>query len=138
MRTFPLIAFVVPLLCTLGCGRADDTRSAHAGQPAASSATTEPVAQIVFLDQEEACDCTKKRIDTTWNELQTALGSGNKMQVERVHLDTQKDLAKDYLKAKPVMVPPGIYFMSSKGDLLEMLQGEVTAAQISAILKKTP
>jgi hypothetical protein len=137
MRTLPSIAFALPLLCALGCGRSDDTRSAHAGQPAAaSSATAEPVAQIVFLDQEEACDCTKKRIDTTWNELQTALGSGNKMQVERVHLDTQKDLAKDYLKAKPVMVPPGIYFMSAKGDLLEMLQGEVTAAQISAALKK--
>ena len=137
MRTLPSIAFALPLLCALGCGRSDDTRSAHAGQPAAAaSATAEPVAQIVFLDQEEACDCTKKRIDTTWNELQTALGSGSKMQVERLHLDTQKDLAKDYLKAKPVMVPPGIYFMSAKGDLLEMLQGEVTATQISAVLKR--
>lgn len=137
MRTLTLIALALPLLCTLGCGRSDDTRSAHAGQPvAASSAVAEPVAQVVFLDQEEACDCTKKRIDASWNELQTALGPSNSLQVERVHLDTQKDLAKDYLKAKPVMVPPGIYFMSAKGDLLEMLQGEVTAAQISAVLKK--
>jgi hypothetical protein len=135
MRTFLLFAFA--LLCTLGCGRADDARSAHAGQPAvASSAASQPVAQIVFLDQEEACDCTKKRIDASWKELQTAVGANSGVQVERLHLDTQKDLAKDYLKAKPVMVPPGIYFMSAKGDLLEMLQGDVTAAQIAAVLKK--
>ena len=126
------VASVVASLATYRTGRE------NAGLPvAASSAAKEPVAQIVFLDQEEACDCTMKRVDATWRELQSALGANSGVQVERVHLDTQKDLAKDYLKAKSVMVPPGIYFMSAKGDLLETLQGDITAAQISAVLKKT-
>ena len=131
------------LACAAGCGRADDPAKAHADPATASAAvaassapTAQQVTQIVFIDKENCCECTKNRTDATWTALQTALGPGSHIQVTRVHLDTQPDLAKEYLRSKPLMVPPGIYFMSLKGDLVEMLQGEVTAPQISAVLTK--
>jgi hypothetical protein len=33
------------------------------------------------------------------------------------------------------MALPGIYFVDSKGAVLELLQGEVTAEQITAVLQ---
>ena len=126
------------VMTTLGCGRAEATAAPASSSKAAVSAQPGggPVSQIVFIDKEKCCECTKNRTDATWKEMQTALGANSDVQVVRVHLDTQPELAKEYLNSKPLMVPPGLYFMSAKGDLVEMLQGELTAPQISAVLKK--
>lgn len=131
LRASLVTAFIV-VASAIGCGRADATASASAGS--STTAATPPVAQIVFIDQEESCECTKKRTDATWKELHNAVGNSRGIEVVRVHLDTQPELAKAYLESKPLMVPPGLYFMSAQGDLVGMLQGELSSAQISAVL----
>ena len=91
------------------------------GAPAAAMAatpvtpTTSKVARVVFMDKEHACECTRKRVDDTWAALQTALGTPPKLPIERIHIDTQAAQAAPYTGAKPLMVPPGIYFVDQQG-----------------------
>ena len=92
------------------------------------------VAKIVFVDQEVCCNCTRERIDGTWAELQKALEAGPEVPVERIHGDTQEEQARPYLDMRPLMVAPGLYFLDADGGLVEMFQGELTEAQIAAVL----
>jgi hypothetical protein len=112
-----------------------------AGPAAAMAATptaptTSKVARVVFMDKEHACECTRKRVDDTWAALQTALGTPPKLPIERIHIDTQAAQAAPYTGAKPLMVPPGIYFVDQQLRVFELLQGEVKAEEITAILKR--
>ena len=112
------------------------------GVPAAAMAatptapTTSKIARVVFMDKENACACTRKRVDDTWAALQTALGTPPKLPVERIHIDTQAAQAGPYTSAKPLMVPPGIYFVDLQQRVVELLQGEVKAEEITAVLKR--
>ena len=109
------------------------------GAPAAAMAATpatSKVARVVFMDKEHACECTRKRVDDTWAELQTALGTPPKLPIERIHIDTQAAQAGPYTSAKPLMVPPGIYFVDQQQRVFELLQGEVKAEEITAVLKR--
>ena len=54
--------------------------------------------------------------------------------VERIHVDTQAEQAAPYRSMQAMMAVPGIYFLDAAGGLLGMLQGEVTADQVRAIL----
>jgi hypothetical protein len=94
------------------------------------------LARIVFIDQEKCCACTRKRIDTSWKALSTVLGSKPSVPLDRYHLDTQEMQAEELLSKKPIMAAPGIYFLDKAGNLIELLQGEVTEAQIRAALAK--
>ena len=110
---------------------------ANAGTPSPSASTR--VAKIVFVDQVEACECTKKRIADSWSALQEALAKAPGIQVERVHLDTEEAKADLYDGMRSLVVPPGIYFLDENEALVEMLQGEVTAGQIAAVMaQKAP
>lgn len=119
-------------------------QSAPAQSASAQSAPAQPVsvvaapkvAKIAFIDKEQACDCTRKRIESTWTALQAALGTPAKLPVERIHLDTQALQADAYTVLKPLMVPPGVYFLDGRDAVVELLQGEVTAEQITAVLKR--
>lgn len=102
--------------------------------PVATKALT-TVAKIVFIDLENACDCTRTRIEDTWAAMQVALGTPARLPVERIHADTQKAEAEVYTVSKPLMVPPGIYFTDANNAVIDMLQGEVKAEQIAAMLK---
>lgn len=93
-----------------------------------------PVAKIVFLDQEECCACTRERTDATWAALQGALENNRQVPVQRVHSDTQTDVAGPYLALRPMMVVPGLYFLDADDQLVEMLQGELTSEAIGALL----
>jgi len=108
------------------------------GVPAAAMAATpvtSKVARVVFMDKEHACECTRKRVDDTWAALQTALGTPPKLPIERIHIDTQAAQAAPYTGAKPLMVPPGIYFVDQQQHVVELLQGEVKTEEITAVLK---
>ena len=99
---------------------------------AANQSSTNVVAKVVFVDQEECCECTQNRIDGTWAVLSTAL-EGREIDVERLHRDTQEaDVAK-YHEMRPIMVVPAVYFLDSEGKIVEVLQGEVTEEQIKAL-----
>ena len=102
----------------------------------ASDQTELKIAKIVFLDTENACDCTRKRIEEAWKALQAALGAPTTLTVVRIHVDTQAALAGPYTLLKPLIIPPGIYFVDEHEAMIEMLQGAVKQEQITAVLKK--
>ena len=57
------------------------------------------------------------------------------MRVERIQEDVDTARAEEYVRLKPVIVVPGIYFLDEKGGLVELLQGEVKAEQVTAVLR---
>ncbi|MFH0900771.1 MAG: hypothetical protein V2A73_09105 [Pseudomonadota bacterium] len=119
------------------------TSSTSSASSAAPSVPTRPapaqsaprVAKIVFVDKEHACECTRKRTEETWAAMQAALGTSSAPPpVERIHVDTQAIQAEKYTASKPLMVPPGIYFVDERNGVIDMLQGEVKTEQIAAVL----
>jgi hypothetical protein len=107
-----------------------DAAAKAPGAPAAAG-----IAKIVFVDQAEACDCTTKRIAASWAALSSVVGDPPSIAVERIHLDTEPEKADVYEDLRPLVVPPGIYFLDDKEAVVELLQGEVTAEQIAAVLR---
>lgn len=128
------LAFFALAAALAACERAAPAPTAST--TAATTATVRKVAKVAFLDQENACDCTRKRIDDTWAALRRALGTPAKLPVERIHVDTQVPLADAYTTAKPLMVAPGLYFVDAQDRVIELLQGEVTTEQIAAVLAR--
>lgn len=94
------------------------------------------VAAIVFIDKEDPCPCTDKRIKSSWKALQSALKDRKDIRVTRIHYDTEEARAEHFTALKPLMVIPGIYFVNGQGRVLALLQGEVKLAEIAAVLKK--
>ena len=135
--TTRLIAILAALVVTAGCGRSAGESPGAA--PSSSAATTESapsssVARIVFVDQEQACDCTMTRIETSWAALQAVVGEGSGVPVERVHRDTQEQQADQYRLLRPMVTVPGIYLLDESGAVVELLQGEVTEEQLRRAL----
>jgi hypothetical protein len=94
------------------------------------------LARIVFIDQEKCCACTRKRIDTSWKALMAVLGFPPTIPLDRYHLDTQEKQAEAFLSQRAIVAAPGIYFLDRAGNIIELLQGEVTEAQIRGGLSK--
>lgn len=125
-------------LAALGCERsraAPGTAGTTSAVQAAAKPTTSKVARVIFVGKEHACDCTRKSVDAGWTALQQALGTPAKVPVERLQIDTQGDKVAPYRQQKPMMALPAIYFVDGKSTVLELLQGEVTAEQIVAVLQ---
>ena len=136
-RTVILLVSLLALLAG-GCGRADSAAPGQTAAPlvaAPTKAASGKVARVVFVDLERCCSCTRTRIDNTWKALMEVLGFPPNLPLDRFHMDTQAEKAAPYRAKKAVMVPPAIYFLDGKDVLLEMLQGEVTAAQIKKALQ---
>jgi hypothetical protein len=128
------------IVCLMAGLMACKSESAPQAKPVVTQAAAPPVAgrptKVVFMDKENACACTRKRTDATWAALQSALGTPSKLPVERLHVDTQAEQAVPYTSAKPLMVPPGIYFVDGQQKVVELLQGEVSAAEVTAVLAR--
>lgn len=134
MRTTGL--FCTALIgCLFACEQSSPSLPPVVTSVAPAAKSPPKIARIIFIDQEEACECTRKRIEEAWAVLQEVLGDPPKLPVERFHADTQPAQAALYTAAKPLMVPPGIYFLDMHEEVIDMLQGEVTAKQIAAALK---
>jgi len=129
------VIVLLSLFCLPACAKG---KGAPAAAMAATPATptTSKVARVVFMDKEHACECTRKRVADTWAALQTALGTPPKLPIERIYVDTQAAQAGPYTSVKPLMVPPGIYFVDQQLHVFELLQGEVKAEEITAVLKR--
>jgi hypothetical protein len=136
-------AALVASAMTAGCRSAgsEQGRAATTSAPAVvtASATAQAraarsVAKIVFVGQREACDCTRQRIDTTWAALEQALRERPTIEVEKLERDVNEDEADRYDDLKPLMVAPGVYLLDSDGQLVELLQGKVTVAQLERAL----
>jgi hypothetical protein len=106
-----------------------------AEETAKPESTGAQFSRIVFVGQKDACQCTRDRIDASWAALETVLGRQPAVPVERIQEDVDAAKAEEYAKLKAIMVVPGIYFLDENGKLVELLQGEVNAEQITAVLK---
>jgi hypothetical protein len=81
MKTLSLAMLMLLFLAVVGCGGPEPepqptAAAASPGTPAAQTEGAAPrtnVAKIVFVGQKEACPCTRDRIDTTWNALESTL-----------------------------------------------------------------
>lgn len=138
VRNLVLTCSILVASCVVfaGCGNAP-AGTTPVGKPAATTPSEGPaLAKIVFVDQVECCNCTKNRIDATWKALTEAVGEPPVIPVERIHSDTQPDLAAEYTTFKPIMVMPAVYFVGADGSVLEMLQGELRTVQIIETLTK--
>lgn len=134
-----LIGFALSFAAT-GCNNpssaaAAQSSAAQTSQAAESTAATK-VARVVFVGKQNACDCTRRTVDAGWTALQKALGTPAKLPVERLQIDTEGEKVAPYRKQKPMMALPAIYFVDGKNVVLELLQGEVSEAQIAAALRK--
>ena len=134
---FALLAAMVALA---GCGQpsGESNRSPSPAPATKQAATSSPgesnVHRIVFIDQEQACECTRTRIEGSWTALQAALGENSGIAVERIHRDTQEEQAEEYRLLRPMVTVPGIYLLDENGAVVELLQGEVTEAQFRTAL----
>jgi hypothetical protein len=148
MTTIRNSMFLLALILSLtgvACQRSQATSSSAPNTgglaQAATAATAAPapapqkLTRVVFVGKENACECTRKTVDAGWATLQTALGTPAKLPVEQVQIDTEAERVEPYRKQKPIMALPAIYFLDGNDVVVELLQGEVTEAQIAAILK---
>lgn len=152
IRLFPALPLMlIPILAMVACTQESKTEAAKKSSAATSSAAaatvavdeppaptapeaTKPsanlqVARIVFVGKQGACECTQKRIAGSWDSLQSALGKKGAVPVERLHIDTQAEEVAVYKSMRPILAIPAIYFLDAKGELVEMLQGEVSEQQ---------
>lgn len=122
------VFFLFPVL--IGCGREQPAA------PASSAAPQSSVAMILFVGQEQACACTRARIDTGWAALEQARRATPNVPVERLQADTDEEKVEAYRRQKPMLTAPAVYLVDAKGVVLDMLQGELTAAQVSSALQR--
>ena len=92
------------------------------------------VVRIVFVGQKQACDCTRKRIETTWNIVRGVLKENPGISIKRIQRDVDVEETKKVAKLKAMMVAPGIYFIDKQDGLVELLQGEVTKKQVEKVI----
>ncbi len=105
------------------------------GDPPITRATVKSgVSKVVFVGMMNACDCTRKRVNDTFLELQAALADHADIPVVRYQIDVEPEKVAPYRQQKPVMVLPALYFVDENEKVLNLLQGEVTEDQILAAL----
>jgi hypothetical protein len=93
----------------------------------APQAKLEPtVTRIVFLGKKHACACTQKAIEASSKALEARLGNSKAIPIERFEIDVDPEGARRYYELKPMMALPALYFLDGKGQLVGMLQGEVS------------
>ena len=146
MRRFSIFALLVLSVTVTAC----ENRKAEAAQESTSAAVVAPagslapspasndsktnVVKVVFVGKEHACDCTRKKVDTALAALQKVLGTPPKIPVEMLKADTEEEKVEPYRKQKPMMALPAIYFVDGNGTVVDLLQGEVTEAQVRKVL----
>jgi hypothetical protein len=93
------------------------------------------VVRIVFVGKKHACDCTRKSIDAGRKALQAALGKQSRYRVEELAIDVDGEKVDELRKRRPLTALPALYFFDGAGEVRERLQGDITEAQIRAVLK---
>lgn len=92
------------------------------------------VARIVFVDQAECCQCTRDRIDKSWDALKVATADRQDIQVDRVERTADQEQIAAYTAFRPIMVIPAMYFVAADNAVIEVLQGEIRPEQIRNLL----
>jgi hypothetical protein len=108
-----------------------------AAQPAKAPAAQAPatnVSKIVFVDEKDACECTRERVQISWASLQSALAGREDIPVERIYNDTEPEKVAPYKEMRAFMVIPAVYFLDASGGLIDRVQGEITAERFTKAL----
>lgn len=92
------------------------------------------VKRIVFVGQKEACPCTMRRIERVMPKIEGIVAEYVGVELSKVRIDVEVEEADRYDEMRSMVEIPGVYFLGGDGELVDMLQGEVTAAQIEAVL----
>ena len=112
------------------------TTFAHRAAMAAPPADVKTkVARIMFVGKQNACDCTRKTIDASWKALQAAQGGKSRLPIEELKIDVDRAKVDGYRQKRAFVALPAIYFLDAAEGVRELLQGEVTEAQVRAVLK---
>jgi len=102
-------------------------------KPANQAALT----RIIFITTSQACDCTMRRCRNGEQALNEALSKQTYApQIERIDFARERDRAMGLVKKYSAMMLPIIYFIDQKDDLLQKLEGEFSAGDVSEILNK--
>jgi len=121
---------IVLVALAWGCKQPTEQETPVSAGPVTTSTAID---RIVFIDMADACDCTKKKIATAQEALEKALGQ-EEIPVERIHMDTEDEKADVYRDKKPFMVVPALYFLDDAGNVLTLLQGDITETQVAEAL----
>ena len=106
--------------------------TAHA---APSVAAKGRVVRIVFIGKKQACDCTRKAIESGRKALQAALGNKSRSRLLELAIDVDREKVDALRKKRAFTGLPAIYFFDAAGEVKELLQGDITEAQIRAVFE---
>ena len=137
MNTMKLIPLLILVSWSMGCIK--KTRKSVQARTSSSnlkSGTVEKtrVSRIVFIDLMKSCKCTRNMIVASWKVIKAALGK-KALPIERIHMDTQKSKAELFRSKRPFMVLPAIYFLDKRGEVIKMLQGQVSQRLVEKALQ---
>ena len=135
-RIVPLILILAAIGCTQPETQQSDVPKADEPTPATAQAGPTRVTKVVFIGQKDSCKCTRERIDKTWPVVDSVLKGYKDITVRKIQIDVEAEEADRYDEMKSIMIAPGIFFMDKDDKLVEMIQGEVSADQVLAALKK--
>ena len=121
-------------LLIAGCGAPAEVTAQQAPTPVVE-APAGPVTRIVFIGQQEACDCTIRRIADVTAALSAAMGT-RQMEIENLYVDREqdRDAVEMHREMRAFMVAPALFFFDADGRLADMTQGEVNAEALGKIL----
>ena len=115
-------------------GQAATTSTESTSRTVSEEESATRVARIVFIGKQNACDCARVRVDDSFAALQTALGGREDIPVERLRVDVDQPRVAPYREMRAIMVLPAVYLLDGAGELIEMLQGEVTMEQFRSAI----
>jgi hypothetical protein len=142
MMRLSILGILLLVVATAACegksARAEAAVTAVATPSAASSTQSgSPLAKvnrIVFIGKAHPCDCTRKKQDTATAALDKLLGVPPRIPIESIQIDAEPTRAEPYRKIRPMMAVPALYFLDGQGGLIDLLQGEISEAQIAQLL----
>ena len=126
------------LALALGGGAPAAVAAAPApGQRTASApASAGRAVKIVFVGKQYPCECTAKTIAATRGALDRALGPRPKLALEELMIDRDADKVDALRRERPLRALPALYFVDAAGKVLDVLDGDLSEAQITAALRK--
>ena len=128
MHRVRTITAILLVILVYGCKQQPGTQETPVSTGTITASTA--IERIVFIDMADACDCTQKKIDGAEKALDAVEGAKT-IHVERIHMDTEDEKADVYRDKQPFMVVPALYFLDDAGNVLTLLQGDITEKQIS-------
>lgn len=132
------IVGLVALGAVPACNQSGSAEGGTAAAASASAASVVPkaaAARVVFVDKEEACECTQAKIDAGWTAVQAAIGSTTAVKLERIHMDSQPGVAAPILAKRQIVAVPAAYVLDATGNVLDVFQGDIEEQAVRNALR---